>query len=413
MPERPQHNVLPPFLGQMDKSAAKRKQGLARHAFLYRFLRHLFVTKAKAMRVNANGDIILYDEISQFWGISAKSVAAEIAKRSEAETIAIRLNSPGGDVFEGMAIYNTLKQAPNKIAIHIDGIAASAASFIAMAADEVYISDIARMMLHLPWADVSGDFEEMRQASDLLESLGNTYAKVYSQRTGKPVADVLAEWLKPGENKWFTAQEAVDARLADAIEESNLKIAAKATEKQVWKAVKKQSISNSENMQKVIAVLDAAGIKLSATANEDMIAESVKALNAKAVKAATERDGLKAELDKAKQKLVDIQEKANADKAAALVQAALSANKITQNQTAHFTTLAKVDYESTKSVLEAMDARPSMMGALETAKAKGEGYKDWDFYASKNPKQLEAFRQTNKAEYDRLFEEKFGKKPSN
>jgi ATP-dependent Clp protease protease subunit len=120
-------------------------------------------------------------------------------------------------VFEGDAIYNALRRKSitgSRVVIHVDGVAASAAAFIAMAGDEINIAENAFLMLHEAWTYAMGNKQEIQKTIDLLAKIDEVQAKIFASRSGQDVAKVT-EWLVA--ETWFGAQEAIDAKLADKI----------------------------------------------------------------------------------------------------------------------------------------------------------------------------------------------------
>jgi ATP-dependent Clp protease protease subunit len=162
--------------------------------------------------------VYIYDEISWF-GIDAKEFVKDF-NNITASTIHIRINSPGGSVFDGTTIYNTIKQHKSKTIIHIDGLAASIASVIAMAADEVLMAENSFMMIHEPFSLVIGTAQDMRDEANLLDKVGGTIAKTYMNKTGKEENEIKD--MMSGET-WMTAQEALDNGFIDAIEQDDEK----------------------------------------------------------------------------------------------------------------------------------------------------------------------------------------------
>jgi ATP-dependent Clp endopeptidase proteolytic subunit ClpP len=158
-------------------------------------------------------DVLIYDEISM-WGVSAQDFVKDL-QGVTAKTINLRINSPGGSVFDGTAIFNALKAHPAKVVAHIDGVAASIASIIALAGDEVRMSPNAFFMIHNPWGFSIGDAAEMRKMADVLDKIGGTLAKTYADKCGKPVSEV--QDLMDSET-WMTADEAKDAGFVDCID---------------------------------------------------------------------------------------------------------------------------------------------------------------------------------------------------
>jgi ATP-dependent Clp protease protease subunit len=170
--------------------------------------------------------IYLYDEIDSFWGIGAKDVIAALDQVSDAQVLHLRINSPGGDVFEGQAISEAIRRFAGKTIAHIDSLAASAASSIAIAADEVEMSPGAFFMIHNASGIVMGDKKDMRDTADLLEKVEGTIVQGYVNKTGKDAADVVA--LMDAET-WFTAEEAVANGFADRVSAAPVKAANKWT----------------------------------------------------------------------------------------------------------------------------------------------------------------------------------------
>lgn len=165
---------------------------------------------------NAKGDIAeidILDEIAPFWGVDAKQVCKEIRAVS-AKKIVVNLNSPGGDYFDGVTIYNTLKRHPADIEMRVDGLAASAASIIAMAGDKIYMSQGSQMMIHDAMSYAGGNAGSLRKRADLLDKCSDDIAAIYADRRGNS-AEFWRAAMK--EESWYNADEAVTAGLADAI----------------------------------------------------------------------------------------------------------------------------------------------------------------------------------------------------
>jgi ATP-dependent protease ClpP protease subunit len=175
------------------------------------------VAKALAQAEGEHVEIWIYGDIGESWygdSIAAKDFVKTVAAL-DAATITVRLNSFGGSVADGIAIYNALKRHPATITVSVDGIAASIASLIAMAGDRVEVAENAMLMIHAPWAGASGNATELRQAADMLDKWAQAMAASYAAKTGRALDDVMA-WLSDGQDHWFTASEAVAEKLADA-----------------------------------------------------------------------------------------------------------------------------------------------------------------------------------------------------
>ena len=167
-------------------------------------------------RITAKGpdcvEVMIYDEIG-YWGITAKKFCEDLAA-IEASSITLRINSPGGQVFDGFAIYSALQAHEAEVHVKIDGLAASIASIIAMAGDTVEIGPNAFVMIHDPSSYAFGNAADLRKEADLLDKLRDAIAKVYADKSGKPLDQIKA---KMAEETWFTGDEALEFGLVDSI----------------------------------------------------------------------------------------------------------------------------------------------------------------------------------------------------
>jgi ATP-dependent Clp protease protease subunit len=166
--------------------------------------------------------VYLYDAVvsDDFWGgVSAKAVANTLAGISTPK-IEMRINSPGGDVFAGKTIASLMKAHPSEIVAHVDGVAASAASLIAIAADQLVMEAGSFLMIHRAWTLIAGNFNDMIEAAGVLEKIDQSLAEEYAAVSGKTVAEAMA-WMDA--ETWFSGQEALDAGLADHAESSDPK----------------------------------------------------------------------------------------------------------------------------------------------------------------------------------------------
>lgn len=164
------------------------------------------------------GEIYLYDIIGSGWfgGISAKQFATDLKGLGSVKTIDLRINSDGGDVFDGRTMYSLLAEHSARIVVHVDGLAASIASLIAMAGDEIRMADGSFMMIHNAWGVAIGDAAEMRRMSDLLTSVSATLIDTYAART-QSEADKVKTWMDA--ETWMTAAEAKERGFCDVMDE--------------------------------------------------------------------------------------------------------------------------------------------------------------------------------------------------
>ena len=151
-------------------------------------------------------------------GITAKSIGNKLKSYAGADII-VNINCPGGDVFEGLAIYNQLREYKGHVTVRVLGIAASAASFIAMAADEVQIARAGFFMIHNAWTIGMGDRNDMREVADFLEQVDGTIADIYHVKSGIDMAELAAQMDK---ETWITGKTAVDTGFADSYLDSDV-----------------------------------------------------------------------------------------------------------------------------------------------------------------------------------------------
>lgn len=173
-------------------------------------------SKPKRYEIQQKDDqatVYLYDMIDAFWGVSAKQFVKDLNSIT-AKTIHLRINSPGGDVFEGRAIATAIAQHPSNIIAHVDGLAASAASYVALAANEVEMAPGAFFMIHKAWTMAYGNADDLLATAGILEKIDASLVDEYVKQTGNTEAQVK-DWLVA--ETWFTADESVTNGFADRV----------------------------------------------------------------------------------------------------------------------------------------------------------------------------------------------------
>jgi ATP-dependent Clp endopeptidase proteolytic subunit ClpP len=162
-------------------------------------------------------EIWIYEQIGEdFWsggGVTSKSFQKELSE-IKAKQIDLHINSPGGEVFDGITIYNLIKAHPANVTTYIDGLAASIASLIALSGNQITMADNALFMIHNPWGMTMGDADDMRRMADSLDKVGGSIAMAYQFKTGMD-EDKIASLMSA--ETWMTAAEAKDYGFVDEI----------------------------------------------------------------------------------------------------------------------------------------------------------------------------------------------------
>lgn len=159
-----------------------------------------------------SAELYIHDEIGM-WGVTSKDFTADL-RALNASTIKLHLNSPGGSVDDGIAIYNALKAHPGNVEVYVDALAASAASFIAMAGDRIVMAPHSRMMIHEAQASGGGNAADFQKMVQRLQDCTKNIASIYNERASKGVD----YWLdKMAAETWYSDKQAVDEGLADEV----------------------------------------------------------------------------------------------------------------------------------------------------------------------------------------------------
>jgi ATP-dependent Clp protease, protease subunit len=173
-----------------------------------------FSMKAAARKGDV-AEVSIFDEINPFYGVTAREFAAQYkAATAKTDDVLVLINSNGGDVIQGLAIYNTLKNSGKNITVRVMGIAASMASVIAMAGAKIEMPKNTFMMVHNVQTRIGGDADDLRERADLLDKIDDSIIGIYTARTGK-TADEVKALLKA--DAYMTADEALAAGLATAV----------------------------------------------------------------------------------------------------------------------------------------------------------------------------------------------------
>ena len=168
-------------------------------------------------------ELVIYGDIGEsFWGDSV--TASDVKRMLDDMTgdLTVRINSPGGSVFDGFAIYNLLRAHNGSVTVYVDGLAASAASVIAMAGDEVVMGAASMMMIHDPWTMSIGDANEMRKTADTLDKIRDSIVDAYATKAVDIEREEIATMM--AQETWMTASEAQEFGFANKLEEGEATI---------------------------------------------------------------------------------------------------------------------------------------------------------------------------------------------
>ncbi|WP_336801469.1 head maturation protease, ClpP-related [Kaistia sp. MMO-174] len=189
------------------------------HAFTKPQVFDQWAADAAGVRALERGDnvITMFDVVGEdYWsggGITAKKVAAQLRAIGD-QPVELQINSPGGDMFEGIAIYNVLREHPQEVTVKVMGMAASAASIIAMAGDRIEIGAASFLMIHNCWVMAVGNRHDMAETSEWLAPFDQAMVDLYAARSGQKPADI-AKWMDA--ETYMSGSQAIERGFAEAL----------------------------------------------------------------------------------------------------------------------------------------------------------------------------------------------------
>ena len=319
--------------------------------------------------------LMLYGEIGGEKGVNAEMVTAELlALQNEFGQIDVHINSRGGEVFAGIAIFNALRAATAQVSIFVDGLAASSAGVIALCGKPLYMSRYSRLMLHQVTGGCSGSAREIRECADLIDGLEQTLAEMISAKCGRPADEIRAEYFD-GTDHWMTAEEAMNRRLCDRIYdlEGGAALGPAPTASDVYTFV--NSINNKSSMDLYNELKKESSFK-------DLSEEQTLAQIRTLANAAAKVPALEA-------KVADLQKQLNAAKESATdayLSQAVSDGRIQSEQVDTYKALMAADEASTRKIIDALPTKKQSMnitdylrsGAAAPAGEKSLAQMSWD-----------------------------------
>ena len=348
--------------------------------------------------------ILLYGDVGDGQRVDSGRVVAELmALQSQYSKIDVRINSRGGDVFSGIAIYNALRTSKADITVYIDGVAASIAGIIALCGKPLYMSPYAKLMLHSVSGGAWGNASDLRSMAEQMEVLQGDLAAMIAGRCGMKKDEVLAKYFDEKDH-WVSAQEALEMKLIDGIYDMDDEAVNAGSTDEIYTYFNNRLQTQPQNKDKGMALLESLkGIPSFANlADENAVLAHVRELENKAAKA----DALAQAVEGYKKKLQDVEDK----EIVAIIDKAIAERRITAEQKESFMALMKTDRENTEKLLASMKARPfrRIVDELrdETGSPANLAGKSWDELdkAGKLSELRNADFETFKAKY----KEKFG-----
>lgn len=357
---------------------------------------------------NSVAQIYVYGYLSDY-DITSQDFAAQFNElANKYGNIEIRLNCGGGSIFQGVAIFNLIRNSKINVTCYIDGLAASMGSVLAMAGTKVYMSRYARLMIHRPSGVAEGDADDMDEYKNLLVSLENDLSGIYAERTGMTVKEVKDKWMKKGIDKWFTAEEALKAKLIDGIYdgvEINEPLKdAKYNPKDMWNFYNtinyNQNENNMKNLGKFIALFAMANVVLPVDATEDMVVIEMEKLVNKHKQLLGDFEKVKGE----KQSLEDKLKEAGKEKVKNLIDGAIASGRIQEAQRATYTSLAEGNFDATKAAIDAITPYRSISSQMAGKIDEEDNRKDWTFedFTKKDPKALAEIKNNDPERFKKL-----------
>ena len=347
--------------------------------------------------------ILLYGDVGDGCAIDSRRVVSELlAIAKQYDKIDVRINSNGGDVFSGIAIYNALKTSSADITIYIDGVAASIAAIVALCGKPLYMSPYAKLMLHSVSGGAYGNASQLRQTADTMESLETDLSRMIAGRCGMKPEDVAAQYFDEKDH-WIDANDALQMKLIDGIYEMDTPSSTPETTEDIYNYFNNRMHVHPQKSNDMALIDDIKKIpSFSDKTDEGAIIAHIKNLS----NSATRADALEKANNQYKERIDELEGK----EIAAIIDKAVAEGKITKEQTTVFTNMMKSDRENTEALLSTMKAQPALR-ACSFIKTEGSASgsfaaKSWDELDKEG--QLEMLKASDFTLFCSKFREKFG-----
>ena len=347
--------------------------------------------------------LLLYGPIGTDEKVSDAQVVAELLSLERTyKSIDVRINSTGGEVFSGIAIFNALRNSKADIRIYVDGVAASIAAIIALCGKPLHMSQHSRLMLHQVSGSAYGTASELRRTADYAEQIQDTLASMIAERCSMSVDDVKARFFSEGDH-WLTAQEALEMKLCDSIFDiEGEQPSADATTDDIYQFYTNR-LNKPKQKDKNMAFIDdlKARPSFKDAADENALMQQISHLENEAAKVSA----LEAKVTELSNKLSESTKAAHT----AYLNQAVSDGKITKEQIPSFENLLKADEASTKALIDSMPKKiTKVMDVLKNTPADGDILSmSWDQIDKAG--RLAELKNKYPEAYKQKFNETFGK----
>ena len=296
--------------------------------------------------------ILLYGDVGDGQRVDSGRVVAELLSlQAVYDKIDVRINSCGGDVFSGMAIYTALRNSKADITIYIDGVAASIAGVIALCGKPLYMSPYAKLMLHSVSGGAWGNASDLREMAAQMEALQGDLAGMIAGRCGMKKEDVLSIYFD-GKDHWLSAREALEIKLIDGIYEMSEEPVPTQTTEEIYtyfnNRLRNQPLKPNDEMGLLDSIKKVPSF--ANMADEDAVLAHIRDLENKATKV----ESLEKAVDSYKEKLQALEDK----EVTAFIDKAIAEKRITDAQKESFTALMKSDRENTEKLINSMKPQP-------------------------------------------------------
>lgn len=296
--------------------------------------------------------ILLYGDVGEGQRVDSGRVVAELmALAHQYKKIDVRINSCGGDVFSGMAIYTALRNSKADITIYIDGVAASIAGVIALCGKPLYMSPYAKLMLHAVSGGAWGNASDLRDMATQMEALQGDLAAMIAGRCGMKQETVLEKYFDEKDH-WLSAREALEMKLIDGIYEMAEEPVPTQTTEELYTYFNNRLQKQPLNINKDMALFDSVKQipSFANMADEGAVLAHIRELENKATKV----ESLEKAVNSYKEKLQSLEDK----EVAAFIDKAIAEKRITDAQKESFTALMKSDRENTEKLINSMKPQP-------------------------------------------------------